>query len=81
MYLVFCACGLDLRSLFCGHGVSSIIGKRFRGKRGRSRWAEELLQYDIHAAEHLGQEEVVAGFIDGALAAFVPSFGAWESEA
>ena len=46
----------------------------------RVRGAEELLQNDVHPAEHFCKEEVFAGFIKGRFLAFVPSFLASETE-
>lgn len=31
------------------------------------RRAEELLEHDVHAAQHLGHEKVVAGLVEGGL--------------
>jgi hypothetical protein len=44
------------------------------------RRSEELLHYDVHAAEHFGQEKVIAGFVDGAFT-FVESLGSRQSKA
>lgn len=36
------------------------------------RWSEVLLEHDIHAAHHFGQEEVIAGLVGGTLALVEP---------
>jgi hypothetical protein len=56
-------------------------GERERETEERNaRWSEELLHHDVHAAEHLGQEKVVAGFVHDFFT-FVEACGSWYSEA
>lgn len=38
------------------------------------RWSEELFEHDIHAAKHLGQKKVVAGFVED-MFSFVETLG------
>ena len=55
--------------------------KARNSKGGRnSRWPEELLQQHIHAAKHLGHEEVLADFVDRALALLIPILGGRQAE-
>lgn len=49
--------------------------------RGDSRRSEELLENDVHAAHHLGEQEVVAEFVGGALLLLVPSYRSGHTEA
>lgn len=44
------------------------------------RWAEKLLQYNVHASHHFGHEEVFAGFIKRAFLALLPSLLSRETE-
>lgn len=54
-------------------------GLGFVGLEGRRdlRGAEILFNDNVHAAKHFGQEEVVAGFVEGGVFGFVPAFLAW----
>lgn len=45
------------------------------------RWAEVLLQHNIHAAEQLSHEEVLGGLVDGGLGALIPALGRGQTEA
>lgn len=45
------------------------------------RWSEELLKHDVHAPRHLGQEEVFAHAVHGALAGRVPALRLGQPEA
>lgn len=47
---------------------------------GYSRRLKILLQRDIHATEDLGQEEVLAGLVEGGLGACVPALGRGQTE-
>ena len=44
------------------------------------RWSEELLQHDVHAAEHLSQEEVVSGMVEDAVLLLVEAQGPRRAE-
>ncbi len=48
---------------------------------GNVRWAEELLQHDVHPAHHLGKQEVFARLVERGLFAFVPALDSRETEA
>lgn len=44
------------------------------------RWAEVLLQHDVHATHHLSQQEVLGGLVQGRLIALVPALGSGQTE-
>ena len=45
-----------------------------------SRWPEVLLQQDVHAAEHLGQQEVFSSTVENVVRRFVPPRWPGETE-
>ncbi len=47
---------------------------------GNLRWPEELLQHDVHPAHHLGEQEVVPGFVHDVRLVLVPAVGRGEAE-
>ncbi len=44
------------------------------------RRTKELLEHDVHSSQHLGQEEIFAGFVQRALFALIPAPLAGEPE-
>ncbi len=69
-----CSCIYTVRTKL-PYGVSPVRKVRSQGNIRRS---EELFQHDIHAPEHLSEEEIVAGFIHHALT-LVESFRSGKS--
>lgn len=55
-------------------------GSFLEGIVNRVGWAEELLEHNVHPAQHFGKEKVFACFVDGAFCAFIPSLFTWESK-
>lgn len=63
-------------------GVAAFAGMGSGTERGGDvRWAEELLQHDVHPAHHLGQQEILARLVERRLFALVPALDPWETEA
>ncbi len=50
------------------------------GYGGNSRWSEELFQYDVHPTHHLGEQEVVPGFVEDVRFVLVPAIGRGKAE-
>ena len=48
--------------------------------KGDLRWPEKLLHQDVHAAEHLGQQEVFAGTVEHGILLLVPPWRPGEAE-
>ena len=44
------------------------------------RRAEVLLQHDVHATDHLGEEEVLGGLVNGGLGALIPALRRGQTE-
>lgn len=44
------------------------------------RRAEVLLQHDVHATDHLGEEEVLGGLVNGGLRALIPALRRGQTE-
>lgn len=64
-----------------GDGSQSRVVVAFcRGTR-HLRWAKELLEHDVHSAQHFGHEEISAGFIQRAFCTFIPAQFTREPEA